>query len=101
MGLNRNNMTVHEVAELTGITNRTLHYYDEIGLLSPSIVTETKYRIYTEDDLGRLQEILFFKEIGFSLKEIKLLLTSLTYNRDEALERHLKILDLKKNELIG
>lgn len=92
-------MTVHEVAKLTGITNRTLHYYDEIGLLSPSIVTEAKYRIYTEDDLGRLQEILFFKEIGFSLKEIKLLLTSLPYNRKEALERHLKILDLKRKRI--
>lgn len=92
-------MTVHEVAKLTGITNRTLHYYDEIGLLTPSIVTEAKYRIYTKGDLGRLQEILFYKEIGFSLKEIKLLLTSLPNNRREALERHLKILDLKRKRI--
>lgn len=99
MELDEKKLTVHEVAKLTGITNRTLHYYDEIGLLSPSIVTEAKYRIYTEDDLGRLQEILFFKEIGFSLKEIKLLLTALPYNRKEALERHLKILDLKSKRI--
>lgn len=97
-------MTVHEVAKLTGITNRTLHYYDEIGLLTPSIVTETKYRIYTNEDLGRLQEILFFKEIGFSLKEIKELLSCSFYNREEALTNHLKILELKKkriDKLIG
>lgn len=92
-------MTVHEVAKLTGITNRTLHYYDEIGLLSPSIVTENKYRIYTNDDLGRLQEILFFKEIGFSLKEVKMLLTSSFYSREKALANHLKILELKKKRI--
>lgn len=92
-------MTVHEVAKLTGITNRTLHYYDEIGLLRPSIVTETKYRIYTEEDLGRLQEILFFKEIGFSLNEIKMLIASPIYNREEALKKHLKILELKRKRI--
>lgn len=65
MGINETRMTVHEVAKLTGITNRTLHYYDEIGLLSPSIVTETKYRIYTNEDLGRLQKYYFSKRLGF------------------------------------
>ena len=69
--MNEKPMAVHEVVNLTGITARTLHYYDEIGLLKPSIVTETKYRLYTEDDLSRLQEILFFREVGFALKEIK------------------------------
>ena len=68
--------TVKEISERTGISVRTLHYYDEIGLLKPSIVTETKYRLYTEDDLSRLQEILFFREVGFALKEIKDLLHS-------------------------
>ena len=62
-------MTVHEVADLTGITIRTLHYYDEIGLLKPTMVTDSKYRLYTDDDLSRLQEILFFREVGFALKE--------------------------------
>lgn len=66
--MNEKPMAVHEVVNLTGITARTLHYYDEIGLLKPSIVTETKYRLYTEDDLSRLQEILFFREVGFALK---------------------------------
>lgn len=50
--MNEKPMAVHEVVNLTGITARTLHYYDEIGLLKPSIVTETKYRLYTEDDLS-------------------------------------------------
>ena len=56
-------MTVHEVATLSGITIRTLHYYDEIGLLKPTMLTDAKYRLYTEDDLSRLQEILFFREV--------------------------------------
>lgn len=62
-------LSVHEVAELTDITNRTLHYCDEIGLLKPSIVTEAKYRLYTDDDLARLQEILFYREVGFAETE--------------------------------
>lgn len=86
-------LTVHEVAELTGVTIRALHYYDEIGLLKPSIVTESRYRLYTEADLGRLQEILFFREVGFALKEIKLLMSSPDYDRAEALERQLDILN--------
>ena len=68
--MNEKAKTVHEVAKLTGITARTLHYYDEIGLLKPSIITEAKYRQYTDDDLTRLQEILFFREVGFALDYI-------------------------------
>lgn len=97
--MNKKPMVVHEVAELTGITARTLHYYDEIGLLKPSIITEAKYRQYTADDLSRLQEILFFREVGFSLKEIKELLNSPNYNRLEALERHLVILEAQKERI--
>lgn len=92
-------MTVHEIADHTGITIRTLHYYDEIGLLRPSIVTESKYRIYSESDLDRLQQILFYKEVGFSLKEIKGLLVAPVYTRQEALKHHLEILNLKKKHL--
>ena len=97
--MNEKPMTVHEVAELTGITVRTLHYYDEIGLLRPEIVTEAKYRLYTKTDLGRLQEILFFKEVGFALKEIKKLMVSDSYNREEALRNHLQILELQKSRI--
>ncbi len=92
-------MTVHKVAELTGITIRTLHYYDEIGLLKPAIVTDSKYRLYTDEDLSRLQEILFFREVGFALKEIKILIGSPNYDRTEALERHLDILQAQKERI--
>lgn len=94
-------ITVHEVSNLTGITVRALHYYDEIGLLKPTIVTEAKYRLYTEADLCRLQEILFFREVGFALKEIKRLLDSPNYNRTEALEKHLSILEAQRERIDG
>lgn len=92
-------MTVHEVVNLTGITARTLHYYDEIGLLKPSIVTEARYRLYTDEDLVRLQEILFFREVGFALKEIKKLLEAPYYNRSDALEKHLSILEAQRERI--
>ena len=84
--MNEKAKTVHEVAKLTGITARTLHYYDEIGLLKPSIITEAKYRQYTDDDLTRLQEI-------------KELLDSPHYVRSEALERHVLILEAQKERI--
>ncbi len=99
--MNEKPLTVHEVVNLTGITARTLHYYDEIGLLKPSIVTEAKYRLYTDTDLCRLQEVLFFREVGFALKEIKNLLNSPYYNRTEALEKHLCILEAQRERIDG
>lgn len=62
--------TISQVAELTGISTRTLQYYDEIGLLKPSGLTQSGYRIYDDETLQKLQQILFFKELGFKLKEI-------------------------------
>lgn len=97
--MNHKPMTVHEVAGLTGITIRTLHYYDEIDLLKPTIVTNAKYRLYTDNDLNRLQEILFFREIGFALKEIKHLMNSPNYNRTEALKKHLDILMAQRERI--
>ena len=91
--------SIREVAEMTGVSTRTLRYYDEIGLLKPSIITEAKYRQYTDDDLTRLQEILFFREVGFALKEIKELLDSPHYVRSEALERHVLILEAQKERI--
>ncbi|MFR8873549.1 MAG: MerR family transcriptional regulator [Oscillospiraceae bacterium] len=85
--MNDRKMTVHEVADLTGITIRALHYYDEIGLLKPTMVTGSKYRLYSNDDLSRLQEILFFREVGFSLKEIKNLLSSPNYRSDRGIKK--------------
>lgn len=63
--------TVSDVAKVTGITVRTLHHYDEIGVLHPSARSRAGYRIYDDADLERLQEILFFRELGFGLGEIR------------------------------
>ena len=63
--------TISQVAKLTGISTRTLQYYDEIGLLKPSDFTSSDYRLYNDDALQKLQQILFFKELDFKLKEIK------------------------------
>lgn len=97
--MNPKKMMIHEVAKLTGITIRALHYYDEIGLLEPTKADKTKYRLYSENDLEKLQQILFYREVGFSLKEIKALLSAPVYNRREALERHLELLNLRKKKI--
>ncbi|WP_213423477.1 MerR family transcriptional regulator [Bhargavaea massiliensis] len=76
---------VSEVAELTGISIRTLHHYDRIGLLSPEHVTGAGYRQYSERDLETLQQILFFRELGFPLKRIGEILKSPDFEREEAL----------------
>lgn len=88
-------MKIHEVAELSGVTVRTLQYYDQIGLLMPSEVTEVGYRIYHEEDLDRLQQILFFRELEFPLKEIKDIMNNPSYDRLEAL-RNQKAMLLEK-----
>ena len=64
-------MQIQEAAKLAGVTVRTLHYYDKIGLLKPAEITEAGYRIYYKSELEQLQQILFFRELGFPLKEIK------------------------------
>lgn len=79
-------MKVKEVADLVGISVRTLHYYDEIGLFTPEDTTESGYRLYSENGLATLQQILFFKELGFPLKKIKKIMASPTYDQNEALE---------------
>src|SRR5690625_7159532 len=85
-------MKVKEVAELVGISVRTLHHYDEIGLLIPSETTDVGYRIYSDENLETLQQILFFKELGFPLKKIKEIIDSPSFERQEALElQHKKI----------
>ncbi len=88
-------MTVHEVAKLTGITARTLHYYDEIGLLKPGRVTEAGYRMYDDTALARLQNILLFRELGFPLKEIKTILDSPDFDLSEALAQQIRLLELQ------
>ncbi|ASK61497.1 MerR family transcriptional regulator [Virgibacillus phasianinus] len=79
-------MKVKEVADLVGISVRTLHHYDEIGLLTPEDTTESGYRLYSQRNLSTLQQIFFFKELGFPLKKIKEIMESPGFNRNEALE---------------
>lgn len=92
-------MKVKEVADLVGISVRTLHHYDEIGLLTPEKTTTSGYRQYSEDDLETLQQILFFKELGFPLKKIKEIINSPSFDREEALELHRKALIEKRARL--
>lgn len=92
-------MKINEVAKLTGVTVRTLHYYDEIGLLKPSQITESGYRLYSEDELSKLQQILFFKELEFSLNKIKEIITNPKFDKREAL-RNQKELLIKKRQRI-
>ncbi|NLK09330.1 MAG: MerR family transcriptional regulator [Firmicutes bacterium] len=92
-------MKVKELADLVGISVRTLHYYDEIGLLSPQKTTDTGYRLYSNDDLEILQQILFFRELGFPLKEIKQIISSSSFDKQEALIQHQKMLVEKRSQL--
>lgn len=92
-------MTVKEVSKLTGVSIRTLHYYDEIGLLHPSEITEAGYRLYDETALERLQQILLFRELEFPLKEIKGVLDAPNFDRNRALEQQIELLTMKKEHL--
>lgn len=92
-------MTVNEVSKLTGVSIRTLHYYDEIGLLCPSEVTEAGYRLYDDTALERLQQILLFRELEFPLKEIKGILDAPNFDRNKALQQQIELLTIKKEHL--
>ena len=91
--------TVNEVSKLTGISVRTLHHYDEIGLLKPTAVTEAGYRLYDDTALERLQHILLFRELQFPLKEIRQILDSPDFDRNKALEQQIALLTMKKEHL--
>ncbi|MBQ8781795.1 MAG: MerR family transcriptional regulator [Oscillospiraceae bacterium] len=93
-------MHIKEFAKLTGVSVRTLHYYDEIELLKPSAVDEQNgYRFYDEESLTRMQEILFYRELDFPLKEILLILSSPDYDKQTALKEQKRLLTLKKERL--
>ena len=92
-------LKINDVAKLTGITVRTLHYYDEIGLLKPSKITDAGYRIYDEDNLETLQQILFFREMNFPLSEIKEIISNPNFDRIAALKNHRDLLIKKKQRL--
>ncbi|MCQ6561993.1 MerR family transcriptional regulator [Paenibacillus mendelii] len=90
---------VKDVAALAGVSVRTLHHYDEIGLVVPESVTTGGHRLYSAHSLERLQQVLFFKEIGFSLEEIKAVLDSPGFDRKHALTAHKELLEQKKRRL--
>ena len=92
-------LTVHEVSELAGVSVRTLHHYDDIGLLRPSARTEAGYRLYDEGDLARLQQILLFRELEFSLADIRGIIDSPGYDRKRVLKRQLELLELKREHI--
>lgn len=87
--------TVKQVSDLTGISVRMLHYYDEIGLLKPSEITGASYRLYNDEALMILQQIMFYKELDIPLKEVKKIMHSSNYDKNKALENQKKLLMLK------
>jgi DNA-binding transcriptional MerR regulator len=87
--------TVKQVAAISGVSVRTLHFYDEAGLLKPAYHGANGYRFYEEPQLLSLQQILFYRELGFELKEIKRILGRKDFERIAALESHRKV--LRKN----
>lgn len=91
--------TVKELAETTGISVRTLHYYDEIGLLKPTAKSEAGYRLYDDKALEILQQILFFKEFDIPLKEIKSVMESPAFDRNQILRMQRNMLVAKKERM--
>jgi len=91
--------TVKEISKLTGISVRTLHYYDEIGLLKPTDLSESGYRFYDDKALETLQQILFFRELDLPLKQIKMILDNPDLDKNQLLNSQKKMLVLKKERL--
>lgn len=91
--------TVNEVSKLTGVSIRTLQYYDKIGLLTPAMRTEAGYRLYDDTALERLQQILLFRELEFSLSDIRAVLEAPDFDRKKAITQQIELLTLKKQRL--
>ncbi len=91
--------TVKQLAELSGVSVRALHHYDETGLLKPTARTNAGYRLYGEKELLRLQQILFYRALGISLREIQTLLSAPDFDTMQALTQHRKTLASRKKEL--
>ena len=91
--------TVKQIAKQTGVSVRTLHHYDAIGLLNPTEVTEAGYRLYDADALERLYLIIVYRELGFSLKQIAGILDAPDFDRNRALEEQIVLLEQKREQL--
>lgn len=92
-------MTVNDVSKMTGVSIRTLHYYDEIGLLKPAKYTDSDYRLYDDAALEKLQQILLFRELEFPLKDIKEIVNRSDFDKTKALEQQIELLELKKEHI--
>ena len=92
-------LTVKEVSELAGVSVRTLHHYDDIGLLVPSERTEAGYRLYSESDLVRLQQIMLFRVLEFPLADIRCILESPDFDQGKALEQQIELLEMKREHI--
>ena len=92
-------MTVKELANLTGTNVRTLQYYDKIGLLPPAAYTDAGYRLYNEQSLEHLHQILLYRELEFPLSKIKAIMASEDFDRYEVLEQQIEMLKAKKAHL--
>lgn len=93
--------TVNQLARLAGVSVRTLHHYDQIGLLSPSYIKENGYRYYEKKELARLQQILFFRELEFPLGQIKQMLDAPNFNALQAMKDQKKLLEMEKKRVDG
>ena len=93
--------TISQVSKLTGVSVRTLHHYDAIGLLKPTAVTDAGYRLYDDTALRRLQNILMFRELQFPLKEIRAILDSPRFDPSEALAQQIRLLELQCSHIDG
>ncbi|MFD2571821.1 MerR family transcriptional regulator [Spirosoma soli] len=91
--------SVNQLAKLAGVSVRTLHHYDRLGLLKPSVRTEARYRLYGEKELIRLQQILFYKELDFSLAEIRRIMNDPAFDMMAALESHRCALENRRDRL--
>lgn len=91
--------TIHKLAELAGVSVRTLHYYDSIELLSPGRAKQNSYRLYSQKDVDRLQQILFYRELGMPLCDIKKAIDSSCYNAADALTRHIAVLKKERDRI--
>ena len=91
--------TVNKLAKLSGVSTRTLRYYDQIELLKPSRICSNGYRVYGKNEIDALQQILFYRELGVNLNEIKKLLTAPNFDREKSLQIHLNLLQQKKIQI--
>jgi DNA-binding transcriptional MerR regulator len=93
--------SIKKLAELSGVTRRTLRYYDEVGLLKPNSINSSGYRVYTQKEIDKLQQILFYRKLGVGLKDIQKFVNSEEFDELKTLQEHHKKLLLEKEQLIS